>query len=118
MFTLQITTLVESQLKDILPTFTTEDIIEDASVVVDIAWNLFMFSPPAVICMPGKYTKGWHIEHGEQWDSSKPEKAAVYFRPLLLHAAGGTAAIKGLVGNIDEVHSASGFTQSSNGGSR
>ena len=72
---------------------------EDASIAVQIAWDMFMLKPPAIVCRPEKYTKVWHQDYGPLWDDQKPAKPLVYLRPLLLYGAGGSVATKALVGN-------------------
>ena len=81
-----------------LPTISQEDLKEDASNGVQLAWDMLMVHPPAIACTPKKYTKLWHIEYGPHWNPSKPPKTLVYFRPLILLGAD-TVGLRALVGN-------------------
>lgn len=81
-----------------LPTISQEDLKEDASIGVQLAWDMLMVHPPAIACTPKKYKKIWHMEYGPHWNPSKPAKNLVYFRPLLLLGAD-TVSLRALVGN-------------------
>ena len=72
---------------------------EDASSAVEIAWDMFMLKPPAIVCRPKKYTKAWHQDYGPLWDDRESAESLFYLRPLLLYGAGGSVATKALVGN-------------------
>ena len=71
----------------------------DATTAIQIAWDMFMLKPPAIVCRPKKYTKAWHQDYGPLWDDQEPAESLVYLRPLLLYGAGGSVATKALVGN-------------------
>lgn len=71
----------------------------DASVAVQIAWDMLMLNPPAIACKPEKYTESWHKEYGPRWNKKKSMEELYYFSPMLLLGAGGTVASKALVGN-------------------
>ena len=71
----------------------------DATTAIQIAWDMFMLKPPAIVCRPKKYTQVWHQDYGPLWDDQKPAESLVYLRPLLLYGAGGSVATKALVGN-------------------
>ena len=82
----------------------------DASVAVQIAWDMLILNPPAIACKPRKYRESWHIDYGPRWDKKKstaPENL-VYFSPMLLLGAGGPVVSKALVGNKGNKQSSKG----------
>ena len=89
-----------SDLQKMLPSISQEVFEKYALAGVKIAWDMLMFTPPAIACTPIKFTDSWHEDYGPQWDDEKSDEYLVYFRPLLLLGAGGTVGSKALVGNI------------------
>ena len=83
-----------------IPNAKPEKLAEDSSIAVQIAWDMLMLQPPEIVCMPEKYSKAWHEDYGQAWDSSKPSHPHTYFRPLLFLGAGGSVATRAIVGNI------------------
>ena len=88
-----------AELRVVLEGATNEELHEDASTAVQIAWDMLMLKPPAIVCLPKKYTKAWHQDYGPLWNDRKPPEPLFYLRPLLLYGAGGSVATKALVGN-------------------
>ena len=66
---------------------------------------MLTLSPPAISCTPEKYTETWHEVLRKQWHDYKYYDL-VYYRPVMLYGAGGTAAVRGLVGNKCSTNSA------------
>ena len=60
---------------------------------------MLTLSPPAISCTPEKYTETWHEVFRKEWDDDYKYYDLVYYRPVMLYGAGGTAAVRGLVGN-------------------
>ena len=67
---------------------------------------MLTLSPPAISCTPEKYTETWHEVFRKEWDNDYKYYDLVYYRPVMLHGAGGTAAVRGLVGNTRSTDSA------------
>ena len=66
---------------------------------------MLTLKPPAISCTPEKYTETWHEICRKNWHDYKYYDL-VYYRPVMLFGAGGTAAVKGLVGNECSTNSA------------
>ena len=63
---------------------------------VEICWKMLMLPRPMFVCQPEAFNDNLHKIHRKSWHDG-PGKL-VYYRPVLMRCAGGTRAIKGLVG--------------------
>ena len=63
---------------------------------VEICWKMFMLPRPMFVCQPKAFSDNLHERHRKSWHDGSGE--LVYYRPVLMSCAGGTRAIKGLVG--------------------
>ena len=81
-------------------------IIENkVSAAIRVAREMLTLDPPAISCTPEKYTDTWHEVLRKKWHDYKYYDL-VYYRPVMLYGAGGTAAVRGLVGNKRSTNSA------------
>ena len=63
---------------------------------VEICWKMLMLPRPMFVCQPKAFSDNLHKIHRKSWDDRPGE--LIYYRPVLMRCAGGTRAIKGLVG--------------------
>ena len=63
---------------------------------VEICWKMLMLSCPMFVCQPEVFSDNLHERHRKSWHDGTGE--LVYYRPVLMSCAGGTRAVKGLVG--------------------
>ena len=62
---------------------------------VKICWKMLMLPRPMFVCQPEAFSDNLHKIHRKSWHDGPK---LVYYKPVLMRCAGGTCAIKGLVG--------------------
>ena len=65
---------------------------------VEICWKMLMLPHPMFVCQPEAFSENLHERHRKSWHNGPGELELVYYRPVLMSCAGGTRAVKGLVG--------------------
>ena len=68
-------------------------VIQDS---VSAAWDMLTLLPPAVLCTPEKYFEEWHDIVGSLEDRKRYYNL-IYYRPLMLSHAHGSAVVKATV---------------------
>ena len=70
-----------------------DELVKEA---VEICWEMLILPRPMFVCQPKALNDNLHETHLKSWHDGTGE--LVYYHPVLMSCAGGTRAVKGLVG--------------------
>ena len=90
---LELQTLTE---KFELPTTHIELFGKVEAMAISVAWDMLTLVPPAILCMPEKFSETWHEVVGKPCVKGAHYRLS-YYRPLMLYHAHGTVAVRAIV---------------------